>query len=137
MRVDTALAIVNDNLVTYPDWTVHAEDHTNRYEDTIRVHFTIGGARASERENAPDYPVVVTGGIRVAFPIHVGDITDADELVGRVIDAALRAFEHEIREFTRLANTGYAPFHPHTREGINRWAQRTGRDPQLDYLYGS
>jgi hypothetical protein len=137
MRVDTALQLVNDELVIYPDWTIRAEDHTHRYQDTIKVHLTIAGARASEREHAPTYGVVVEGGIRVAFPVHVGDIASADELVGRVIDLQLDAFAHEVREFTRLRSTGYAPFHPHTPDGIHRWADRKGTDPRLDYLYGS
>lgn len=136
MRVDTALQIVNDDLVIYPGWDIRAEDHTRRFEDTICIHFNITDARMSERENAPRYEQVVKGGARSTFPIYVGDINTPDELVGRIIDAQIENFTHEVREFTRFKSTGHAPFHPHQHTSIVRWSERTGRDARLDYLFG-
>jgi len=136
MEVETALKLVNEGVIFLPNWEVIAEDHTDRFGDAICVKFNITDARRSEREFAPGYTEVVPNGARARFPIYVGDIHEPTELLGRVLDAALDNFAHEAREFLRLQPTGWAPFHPHRDDGIRRWAERTGRDPMRDYLFG-
>jgi len=136
MRVDTALTLVNEGLALPPHWEVWAEDHTNRFEDSICLHVNITNARSSDREFAPQYKNEVNGGARAKFVVPVGDCTDAEDLVFRVILAIVEDFTHEVREFVRVANTSWAPFHPHKIDGIKRWSDKSGTDPYRDYLFG-
>lgn len=136
MRVDTALALVNDGLALPPYWEVTAEDYTHRYEDTICLTVNITNARASERENQPDYATEVDGGARAKFMVPVGDCEGVEDLVYRVIVAFVEDFTHEVREFVRLKHTGWAPFHPHQTDGIKRWSQAHGTDVLRDYKFG-
>lgn len=136
MRVETALVLINESLVFLPNWTIEATDHRKRYEDAICLRLTIKDAPFSEREEAPKYLRHVPNGVHSEFPIHVGDCNDIDELAGRVLDAILDTFAHEAREFLRIKPTMWAPFHPHKRDGIDRWTARTGRHPDQDFKYG-
>lgn len=136
MEVETALTLVNESLIFLPNWEVVAEDHSDRFGEAVCVKFNITDARRSEREFAPDYCEFVSTGARAKFPIFVGNIYEPAELLGRVLDAALDNFAHEAREVLRLKPTNWAPFHPHRDNGIHKWAERTGRDPMRDYLFG-
>jgi len=136
MYTETAVTLVNESLVFPPGWSVTATDHTSRFEGTILVHVVLTEAKKSEREEAPDYKVPIPNGARSAFPVLVSDVEDIEGLVFRLIEAMSEAYTHEIREFTRVAPTYWAPFHPHKGDGIKRWAAATGGDPKRDYLFG-
>jgi hypothetical protein len=135
MMVPEATALVNA-MAFLPGWTVVAEDATRRYQDAIRITFTIA-ARNSDEEHAPRYRATVPGGARSSFVITVADL-DVGGLVAAVVDAAVVAFEHEAREFSRVqvGPAWWAPVHPHIPEGIARWASLHGTDPARDFTFG-
>jgi hypothetical protein len=144
MRVDTALTIVNNELLFYPGWQVSATDHSHRFEDTICLHFNLTDAPRTERElvradaanNVDAYPEHVPGGAKSAWPLYVGDCDNVDTLVYRVIKAAEANFSHELREAARLRTTTWAPFHPHKYAGMQRWAAAEHQTVTSDFLFG-
>jgi hypothetical protein len=137
MRVDTALTLINEGLTYHPGWVVCAEDWTHRFEDTVRVTVYLTEARLSERENFPDFTGQVDPpGARARFLLTVGDVADAAELVFRLVRIFERNMSHEIREFTRVRDTGWAPLHPHTIDGRARWSDLSGDDPLYDLAFG-
>lgn len=135
MQATTAVELLNTGMIYPPDVQITAEDWTHRFEDSVRITVNLPGAKYSDRQYAPDYSVDNTTGTQ-AFVVPVGTC-DIFSLAGCVLDLIGRVREHEDREFLRLRSTGWAPFHPHKTDGINRWAERTGRSPALDYDYGS
>ena len=130
-----------------PNWSFMATDHTNRFEDAVRVRVEFP-ARASEREEAAKgYPTEFCN--HVEFPMIVANCNTADELLFCIIiNVLLRLQLHEMREFLRLKGTYWAPFHPHRHDGISRWAQMVrsldetvvgilGGEAHGDLLYGT
>ncbi|MFH8698766.1 hypothetical protein DMH25_46215 [Streptomyces sp. WAC 01325] len=115
-------------LVYKPGWTIDAEDHTHRFEGTVKVRFTFPAHR-SERNFAPEgYPEKIT--TYAEFPIVVADCDDV-ELYRRVLVKIMEVELHEAREFLRVPPTYWAPFHPHRVDGMKRWGDAPG-----DLLYG-
>lgn len=140
MRVDTAIALI-DQLVYKPGYTLTAEDHTKRFEGTVKVtlHYA---APETGRENAADgYQEIIN--TYAVFPIAVGDLTGpsaAPCLYRRVLDAILEVEAHEAREALRVNPTLWAPFHPHQLDGIDLWSSTSGASqrPELlrDFQFG-
>lgn len=118
MFVQTAIDLI-DQTVYKPGWTFEATDHTKRYEGTVCVKVTYP-AQMSEREEAPaGYPTPITP--YAEFPIVVADVDEPTDLYRRLLDVILAIEEHEAREFLRIRPTFWAPFHPHTVDGMRRW----------------
>lgn len=136
MDVSDALDLLNGGIIWPPGVAVTAVDHRHRYEDAVLVRVTLVDARDSAERFAPDYPETVPGGAYADFPILLGALDGPADLVGAVLDILAGVRSHEDREFTRLADTLDAPFHPHTRAGIAAWSERTGIDPRVDLTYG-
>lgn len=136
MRVDEALDLLNGGIVWPPGVAVTAVDHTHRYETGVLVRVTLTDARASDVADAPDYAREIPGGAYADFPLLVGDYGTPDELLGATLDLLAIVRSHEDREFTRWADTLEAPFHPHRRDGIARWSERSGQHPLVDLTYG-
>lgn len=119
MEVKTALRLI-DNVVYKPGWKFTAEDHTKRFEGTIRVRVDYH-APETGRENAEQgYPEEID--TYAEFPIMVADITSDVCLYRRLLDAILRIEQHEAREALRVEPTFWAPFHPHAVGGMKAWA---------------
>lgn len=140
MRVDTAIALI-DQLVYKPGYTLTAEDHTKRFEGTVKVtlHYE---APETGRENAADgYPEIIN--TYAVFPIAVADLTGPSAaacLYRRVLDAILEVEAHEAREALRVQPTLWAPFHPHQLDGIDLWSSTASstQRPELlrDFQFG-
>jgi hypothetical protein len=121
MEVSSAIDLVN-TLVFIPEWKFTATDHTNRFEGTVQVRIDYP-ARASERNEAPDYPRQIM--TYAVFPIVVSECDDA-AVYRKVLRAIVEIQEHEAREFLRVMPTMWAPFHPHRVDGMKRWAAMGG-----------
>lgn len=118
MEVKSALALIN-SLIYKPGWSIVAEDHTNRFEGTVKLIISYP-ARQSEREDAAKgYPVEINPS--ATFPITVTDCEDDTELYRKIIGAIAQLEIHEAREFLRVHPTNWAPFHPHRVDGMKRW----------------
>lgn len=128
MNVSSAVELVN-RLVFLPEWQITAEDHQNRFEGSIVVNF-VYQARRSERELAPQYLEFVPGGAKASFPLVVSDL-DEIGLYRAVLGLIMEVWEHESREFLRVAPTNWAPFHPHRADGMARFGQ-----PERDLHFG-
>lgn len=139
MKPEHACECVN-SLATSPMIGYEAEPHTHRYEDAIKVRVTVLGGTDSNADQAPTYSTPINPcGPRADFVVYVGDCATPADLVAKVLEITFDVIEHELREFTRYeAEDGrwIAPYHPHKREGIEAWAERTGGDPRRDYTYG-
>lgn len=118
MFVQTAIDLID--LIAYkPGWTFKASDLTKRFEGTVSVKITYP-ARKSEREEAPaGYPTEIEP--YAEFPIIVTECADQNALYRCVLDAILVIEQHEAREFLRIRPTYWAPFHPHTVDGMKRY----------------
>lgn len=136
MQVETAITLINESIYTVPGVEMKAEDYRHRFEDAICLSVNLTEARRSERELAPHYPETVPGGARSKYVIQVGSIDDVAELVGRVLDSLLDTYSHELREFTRVRPTNWAPFHPHKEDGIKRWSARVKHSTERDLKFG-
>ncbi|MFF9897746.1 hypothetical protein [Streptomyces longispororuber] len=132
--METASAIKLVGEVGYkPGWEFIARDYSHRCEGAIvvRVYYP---TRNSNRDHAnAGYPDEVT--VPVDFPLVVADYTDED-LYAALLRVIMKIEEHEAREFLRVHPTGWAPFHPHRTTGMQRWADRTGRDVLADLQFG-
>jgi hypothetical protein len=130
MNIDTALALC-EQIECGPTLCIEAEDYTRRHEGALRVT-TIVSTVGSERETFGRYDEAEPIDVRAAFVIVVDDCNDATELYRRVLtEAVIPTLVHEVREFFRIKPTGWAPFHPHKRDGVSRWGQ-----PEVDRKYG-
>lgn len=127
MKIPTAIDLVT--ALTYkPGWSITATDHTNRYEGTIVVRIDYP-ARNSDRDQAPAYPQEIS--TYASFPVIVEDCGGPDVLYRRILEAIVKIEEHEAREFLRVSPTRWAPFHPHTIDGMRRWGT-----PDMDIQFG-
>lgn len=109
----TASRILRD-VHLMPGWSMQHFRVTN---DTMLLHFEFWAP------NSSDYPRYTQRSI-AGNPDTYLDLRDydtPDELIRAVIDAQLKVWEHEVREFTRYGPTWDAPFHPHTDRGITAW----------------
>ena len=126
MEVKSALDLVNA-IIYKPGWRISAEDHTNRFEGAIKVRIDYP-ARASERDEAPDYEREIN--TYATFPLIVADCDDIG-IYRRIVAKLIEIETHEIREFLRVQPTRWAPFHPHRIDGMRRWG-----DPEGDLKFG-
>lgn len=135
MNVKTALQLI-ELIDCGPGWRLEAEDHTHRYQDVIKVTVHVN-AIATEREhwatecdgycNADE-----TLDVRASFHVFVGRCNNDVDLYRCVFDnAVVPVLLHEAREMFRIKPTGWAPFHPHRRDGMERWGE-----PERDQAYG-
>ena len=127
MQVSTAVALIK-NLEYKPGWSFHAYDHSNRFEGGVRLDIRYE-CRRSEREFAPDYNVTIEA--RAAFALQVRDGWDETDLYRAVLEKVLDVEQHEAREFFRVKDTWWAPFHPHRIDGMERWGT-----PTTDLMFG-
>lgn len=131
MNVDTALRLI-EQIDCGPNLCVEAEDYTRRHEGAIRLT-TIVTTVGSEREQFGNYKDAEPIDVRAQFVIIVTDCADDLELYRRVLtEALIPTLTHEIREFFRIKPTGWAPFHPHKIDGVDRWGE-----PEVDRKYGT
>lgn len=126
MQVDTALRLI-DNIVYRPGWKISATDHTDRFEGSIIVRIEYP-AQNTNRDQAPEYPEPIM--TRFECPLVISDCDDID-LYRCIIEKILLIEAHECREYFRVGNTNWAPFHPHRVDGMRRWGK-----PEDDLHFG-
>lgn len=131
MEIETALTIINEQVIYVPGWTLQAEAFTNRFEAAVKVEVEYP-AYATERQevqaNGAYTRPIVTGG---KFPLYLtcdSEVTLIRQLLDQII---LPIHTHEARESLRLKPTMWAPFHPHRTGGMERWG-----NPQADLMFG-
>jgi hypothetical protein len=129
MEVETAVQLINEQLVYKPGWRFEADDHRDRFEGAVRlrVHYP---AAASGREDAyRGYPREID--THADFALMV-DQCDVASLCRQLITGPISVIDqHEAREFLRLCPTMWSPFHPHRADGMRRWG-----DPDGDLKFG-
>lgn len=119
LEVTSAVALVN-NVIYKPGWKFEAEDHTSRFEGSVKVKINYP-ARKSERKDAEiGYPTEIA--TYASFIMVVADCDDT-MIYRQLIDRVLQIEEHEAREFLRVMPTFWAPFHPHRVDGMKRWGK--------------
>lgn len=132
METQTAITLV-EQMIYKPGWHFTAEDHTNRFEGTIKVRVDYP-ARNSNRDQAGNgYPDEIK--TYATFPILVGDVDSDLRLYRRILSALVHIEEHEAREFLRVPGTYWAPFHPHRLDGMRNW-HRMEHDPDAEIMQG-
>lgn len=123
MEVQTAVRLINSELKFMPGWHWDAEDFTKRHEGCVKVFIGLDTVQ-SEREDAESsYPRKVLA--RGWFVLPVADVHSDAELYWRMLQMFGDVFFHEAREFVRIGETYWAPFHPHRLDGIRRWARKS------------
>jgi hypothetical protein len=127
MKVETAMKMINDELIFIPGWKFTARDHRNRFQDSIilRIDYPAQNSNRDQvtGENAENpYPESIM--TYAEFPMIIADGCTTDDLFGYVGDCIMKIQEHEMREFLRIKGTGWAPFHPHHTDGMIRWESR-------------
>lgn len=135
MRIDSAIALVND-LVYMPGWEFTATDHSARFEGTICVRIDYPTRNANRDQANDSYPQEIKP--YATFPVIVRDM-DNTRLYRAIANAIMRIWQHETREFLRVAPTMWAPFHPHNIDGMQRWIDTDGLDDfrlLLDLQFG-
>lgn len=134
MDVTTAVEIINDQIKYKPGWTFTAEDHTNRFEGTVKVRVDYPARNSNRDQAAEDYPQEIM--TYAVFPIVVSGCDSVTDLTYLILDAIIRIEVHEAREFLRVEPTMWAPFHPHKVDGMKRWSERTGDPLVSDLQFG-
>jgi hypothetical protein len=128
MLVSSAVAIINDGIVFFPGWQIHAEDFTSRHEGAVCLSITFPSWETKRSEAMAGFPEANMP--RQCFIIQVSDLDDV-ELHRAVIKILVDCFTHEAREAYRIEPSGWAPFHPHKIDGMIRWGSR-----EKDLTYG-
>lgn len=115
MRIEQAIALIEHELSYKPGWTFKAEDHTSRFEGTVKVTISYP---AIPSETYPVYGKEIQ--TYATFPVIVTECSE-DQVLHKVAKAILDIEAHETREFLRVGQTGRAPFHPHNIAGMRLW----------------
>lgn len=116
MLPETAIELIS-TICYRPGWLLEATDYSNRFEAAICLKVTYP-APETGRDNWPEYTQMIQA--RASFPIQIHDC-DAQTLFRKVLDVLLEIEVHEAREIFRVHPTGWAPFHPHQVDGMQRW----------------
>lgn len=117
MNVSSAIRLVNE-LVYKPGWSFTAEDHTNRFEGSIKVRIDYPALNSNRERAEHGYDEEIK--TYASFAMIVLDCDDVS-LYRKVIERVIEIEIHEAREFLRVEPTFWAPFHPHRIDGMKRW----------------
>lgn len=121
MSAAQAADVIN-GVVYKPGWLIQATPWTERHQDAVKVHFEYPAYNSSQ---PPYFPEAITA--RADFGLLAGDCPDSTVLLAKLLGLILMVEEHEAREFLRIGPDHDAPFHPHRRDGIARWASGAHR----------
>lgn len=131
MLVQSAVAIINQGIVFFPGWKIHAEDFTSRHEGAVCLNIEMSSWETNRPEAMAGFPEA--NHPRVCVILQVSELDDI-ELHRTVIQTLIDCFEHEAREAYRILPTGWSPFHPHQLDGMKRWGKR---DKDLTYGFNA
>jgi len=129
MDVQTGIDLI-DQISYKPEWEFTASDYTAKFEGTIRVRITYPAYDSNRAYSDADKlrPIKTYG----EFALMVGDIIEPNQLYRRVLDALTKIELHEMREFLRTKGGMFAPFHPHTVQGMRAWNEYVAPDLLAD-----
>lgn len=135
MLVSEAIDLIA-NVVYKPTWSFHAEDHTNRFEGTIKVRINYGAYNTNRDKAREGYPEWID--TYAVFPLVVADCDTEEEFFSRLFKAVMAIEEHESREFYRLSHRDYdAPYHPHRIHGMHAYKNTwMGTTEMTDLQFG-
>jgi hypothetical protein len=129
MEVSSAVDLVNA-LIFKPEWKIHAEDHTHRFEGTVVVHIEYPAHQYNRADAPAGYPTALMA--TASFRVMVSDCMDDTGLYRRILEQIAKIDQHEAREALRVLPTYWSPFHPHKTDGMKRWGDMEG-----DLAFGS
>lgn len=129
MKTETAITLINQ-LSYKPGYRFEAHDYCHRFEDTICLTIHCPTWSTDRKDAQKEYQGAELD-LRTKFLIQVGEFTSQEELFRAVLDQIIKLETHEAREFLRVGDTKWAPFHPHKAEG-----QRLFGDVAGDMAYG-
>lgn len=136
MNTDVAIELINTQLVYKPGWTLKAEDYTWRMQGTVLLHISFS-APSSDRDDAREGYRKVLEPLHNAFPLVVQDCETEDDILFRLLQIIIGLETHEAREFLRRKPTYDAPFHPHRKADMDRWAHYAGTPVSDDLNFGA
>lgn len=117
MNSQEAARLINENVSYKAGWRVRAfafeDDHTRVYLGLRAV------VQDSDRRHAPNYPYPIRTSSE-SF-VDVSPTTTEQDLYKSVLDFLINQEIHEAREFFKVGRDYYAPFHPHTSDGEDRY----------------
>lgn len=130
MHISTAIDLLS-NVVYKPGWEFEVKDHSARFENSILITMSSDTFRADQADaHAGGYLFPIRPS--ASFVVPVGRIHDDCDLYRAHLGMIARYDDHERREFYRVAPSYWAPFHPHTTDGMERWG-----NPDADIAYGT
>ncbi|UQA91656.1 hypothetical protein [Streptomyces halobius] len=132
MRIATAITLV-EQLTYKPGWAFTATDHSNRFEGVIKIRVDYPARNSARDQAEAGYPEEIV--TYAEFPILVGDCGDGLRLYRRLLASIVEIETHEAREFLRLPESNWAPFHPHRIDGMRNWAAMA-HDPDAAVMQG-
>lgn len=118
MECESAVILV-EQIILEPGWSITAEDHTKRFEGTIKIRVDYPARNTNRDQAESNFPERIC--TYATFTIVAHDCHDDIDLYRAVIGILLRIKEHEIREYFRVRPTNWAPFHPHRVDSMRRW----------------
>lgn len=127
MNCETAARLIGQ-LVFRPGWKIEAQCHCHRFEETIKVVFTYPAFETGRPEAEQGYPVANEP--HASYSIQIGELDDVG-LYRKILDCVADIDSHEARETLRVKPTFWAPFHPHNKDGMDRWGA-----PDRDLCFG-
>lgn len=129
MRTETAIELINHNLIFFPGWHLGAKDHTKRFEGTIILRIDYHTWETGRENAAQNYPQEID--TYAEFPIVVVDMANDVDLYREIICCIMKVWEHETREALRVKGSLWSPFHPHAVDGMKRWVETTPRGDRI------
>lgn len=127
MLVETAIRLVEE-ISFRPGWTFTATEY-KRFESAICLTVSYPAPETGRDNWAKGYPEEIR--VTPSFPIQIHDCADACAFYRKVMAIIGQIDEHEAREIFRIQPTGWAPFHPHQTDGMDRWG-----NPHEDLRFG-
>lgn len=122
MKISSAIELIN-SLIFLPGWKFTAEDHSNRFEGSVRVRIDYPARNSNRDQAVSGYPEEIQ--TYASFPLIVENCDDV-AVYRKIVEELVKIETHEIREFLRVSSTMWAPFHPHRIDGMHRWGDVDG-----------
>lgn len=118
MNVNEALTAIM-SLSYKPGWSFEASDHTNRFEDGIKITVHYPAFNSNRDRARKGYPERIE--TYATFALCVTEL-DTRQLYFTLIQKLMDIELHEAREFLRIPALDFeAPFHPHRFAGMMNW----------------
>jgi hypothetical protein len=128
MECGTAVRLINEQLVFRPGWKISAECFCHRFEECVKVTFDYPAFETNRDRAEQGYPEANRP--HASYSFQVADLDD-EGLWRKLLECVADIDSHEARETLRVKPTFWAPFHPHRKDGMQRWGT-----PDRDLVFG-